>query len=72
MTTTERALDCAWTVNDVITRHPATMTVFNRFGLDICCGATLSVEKAAAEAGVDGEVLCDALRTAAAPRRHAP
>jgi iron-sulfur cluster repair protein YtfE (RIC family) len=44
------------------------MPVFNRFGLDTCCGAMLSVEEAARQEGVDREALCAELHAAALAR----
>ena len=70
MPTTELDIDCRSTVNSIVTTHPETAAVFNRFGLDTCCGATLTVEEAAHREGVDTRVLCTELRSAAqAPSR---
>ncbi len=70
MTTSEIELDCQWTVGQVIERYPATAAVFNRFGLDTCCGASVSVREAAHRDGVEGETLCAALHEAARSRRE--
>ncbi|HKT08785.1 MAG TPA: DUF542 domain-containing protein [Gemmatimonadaceae bacterium] len=64
MDTTERPLDGTWTVADVLHNHPATGTVFTRFGLDTCCGGVLTVEEAAHRHGLDSVALCAALRAA--------
>lgn len=58
-------LDCSQSVNSIITRFPATVTVFNSFGVDLCCGASLSVSDAARANALDEHALCVALRTAA-------
>jgi iron-sulfur cluster repair protein YtfE (RIC family) len=58
-------LDCTLTVRHVIERYPATRAVFDRFGVDACCGGGASVEQAARLHDVDGVALCTALRTAA-------
>jgi len=58
-------LDCSQTVNSIMTRFPATVTVFNSFGVDLCCGASLSVSDAARANALDEHALCVALRTAA-------
>jgi iron-sulfur cluster repair protein YtfE (RIC family) len=71
MATTELELDCTSTVNDIITRHPATMAVFNHFGLDTCCGAMLSVAEAAHANGVNADALCTELHAVARPHWHA-
>lgn len=62
MATTDTALDCAQSVNDIISRHPETIAVFNRFGLDTCCGGSLSVTEAARASGAEVDALCAALR----------
>lgn len=64
--TTDAVLDCTWSVNDVLKRYPMTMEVFNRHGIDLCCGGVLSVDEAATQEGVDKEVLCAELRAVAA------
>jgi iron-sulfur cluster repair protein YtfE (RIC family) len=56
--------DCTATVNATMARWPATMAVFNRFGVDTCCGGGSSVEDAARRDGVDAPALCAALRDA--------
>ncbi len=57
-------LDCSHSVNAVMTQYPSTIEVFNRFGVDTCCGAVLSVEQAAQANAVDAKALCAALREA--------
>ena len=57
-------LDCSLSVNAVLTIFPSTLPVFNRFGLDMCCGGDLSVADAARAADVDAETLCSALTSA--------
>jgi iron-sulfur cluster repair protein YtfE (RIC family) len=60
----QKNLDCSLSVNAILARYPSTLPVFNRFGLDTCCGGGLSVGDAAHAADVDAEVLCGALRDA--------
>ncbi|HEX3157927.1 MAG TPA: DUF542 domain-containing protein [Gemmatimonadaceae bacterium] len=57
-------LDCTATVNDTMARWPATAAVFNRFGVDTCCGAGASVEESARRDNADATALCAALREA--------
>lgn len=64
MNTTDYDLDCTWTVQDVLDRHPAAAGVFTRFGLDTCCGGTLTVKEAAYRHGLDSTTLCAELRAA--------
>lgn len=59
-------LDCSMTVNSVISRYPSTADVFNRYGIDSCCGGGTAVDAAARAAGVDSGCLCEDLHAAAA------
>lgn len=58
------ALDCQLSVNAVLASFPSTATVFDRFGIDRCCGGPLTVDQAARAHGIDSEMLCSALRQA--------
>jgi len=49
------------TVNEIIRRWPATVAVFNRFGIDACCGGAVPAAEAAARDGADPEALRRAL-----------
>lgn len=60
------SLDCSLSVNVILARYPSTLPVFNRFGLDTCCGGGLSVADAARAADVDAAALCSALADAIA------
>ena len=51
----------ALTVNEIIRRWPATVEVFNRFGIDACCGGAVPPDEAAARDGADPEALRRAL-----------
>jgi iron-sulfur cluster repair protein YtfE (RIC family) len=62
----EIELDCQWTVGQVLERYPTTATVFNRYGIDLCCGSAVSVREAAHRDGVEAEALCAELHAAAA------
>jgi len=64
--TPDRGADArALTVNETIARFPATMAVFNRFGIDTCCGGGATIEEAAHRDGLDLDALLDALAAAA-------
>lgn len=54
-------LPSATTVNELIREHPATVRVFNEFGIDACCGGAASVTDAALRDGADPEALWQAL-----------
>ena len=53
------------TVNEAIRLHPATVAVFNDFGIDACCGGAAPLAEAAARVGADPDALLAALRAAA-------
>lgn len=63
MAGTELELDCKLTVHEIVHRYPATREVFTRFGMDTCCGSSVSVEESAHREGVDPATVCEALRT---------
>jgi regulator of cell morphogenesis and NO signaling len=68
MSSTEIAL-MAMTVNEAIRRYPATVAVFNKYGIDACCGGALPVAEAAANEGVDRDALrADLLEAAGVAR----
>lgn len=48
-------------VNEVIRTHPATVEVFNRFGIDACCGGAAPIREAAVRDGADPDALLVAL-----------
>lgn len=45
------------TVNEAIRRYPATVAIFNRHGIDACCGGAAPVAEAAERDGADYETL---------------
>jgi iron-sulfur cluster repair protein YtfE (RIC family) len=62
------SIDQELPVNEVMKRYPETMGIFNRFGMDTCCGANASVTEAARRDGVDLDSLLEAIRDAVSPR----
>jgi iron-sulfur cluster repair protein YtfE (RIC family) len=50
------------TVNETIRRYPATLEIFNRYGIDACCGGAASVVDAARRDGADVDSLLAELR----------
>ena len=62
MTTREsRTVDTAATVNEILAQHPATVSVFNVFGIDACCGGDASLDEAARRDNADVVALIAAL-----------
>lgn len=55
-------LDPTLTINQIVARFPETIPIFDRFGLDICCGGDVRVEEAAQRDGVDAAEVLSALR----------
>ena len=49
------------TVHDLVGRVAGSRAVFDRFGVDTCCGGEVPVALAARRHGVDLELLLDAL-----------
>lgn len=62
----DRVIDTGLTVDAMVARHPETMPVFNRFGLDTCCGGGAPIADAARRDGANLDELVQALRDALA------
>lgn len=46
-------IEADMTVNEIVQRQPATLSVFRTFGIDTCCGGPLSILEAATRHGRD-------------------
>jgi regulator of cell morphogenesis and NO signaling len=57
-------LDSELTINEIVLRFPETIPVFNRFGLDVCCGGGVRVDQAAQRDGLDATEILSALHRA--------
>jgi len=53
------------TVGEMVVENPATARVFEKYGIDYCCGGKHSLDDACRESGVAPTVLLDELRQAA-------
>lgn len=53
------------TVNEAATHFPATLRVFNAYGIDSCCGGAKPIAEVARRHGFDLDELLAALREAA-------
>lgn len=67
-------IDANTTVRELVGRYPQTRTVFEKYGLDYCCGGGRSLTDAVADRSVELPALLDALHEAiqAAPSRVDP
>ena len=61
---TDRVITKDMTINDIIKTYPLTITVFNKFRVDSCCGGGQTVEKTATADSVDVKALLRALNEA--------
>jgi regulator of cell morphogenesis and NO signaling len=61
MTSNHTHVEAGATVNEIVVRHPETIAVFNRFGIDSCCGGGLPLRDAAHRDGAELEALLRAL-----------
>jgi len=59
-------IDTSVSVNEMVASHPETMPVFNRFGLDTCCGGGAPIVEAARRDGAKLGDLVQALEGAIA------
>lgn len=57
-------IDKASIVDELTARYPDTIAVFNRFGIDSCCGGGVPIAEAASRDGADFDALLAALRAA--------
>lgn len=48
-----RTITPSMTINEVVRKHPDTMKVFSRHGLDTCCGGHMKIDDSARNAGAD-------------------
>jgi regulator of cell morphogenesis and NO signaling len=56
------------TINDIVAKYPAALSVLQRFGLDTCCGGALPLATAASHHSLDAdEVMAALLRECATP-----
>jgi len=60
----DSTIDTRVSVNEMVARHPETMPVFNRFGLDTCCGGGAPIADAARRDGANLDELVKALADA--------
>ena len=59
------------TINETIRERPATVAVFDRLGLDSCCGGALRIEDAAGRHGLELGAVLSELNEVALERQQA-
>jgi regulator of cell morphogenesis and NO signaling len=69
---TQQRIDAAWTVNEILHRHPNAVSVLGSFGIDSCCGGGLSLEEAARRHGADPHVVLHAIEAVTPRATKAP
>ena len=62
-------IDPSATVNEILMQYPATVSVFNTFGIDACCGGDADLAEAAYRDGADVNALLAALDSVARDAR---
>ena len=62
MQNTTTQIDKESTVNEIVAQYPDSITVFNQFGIDSCCGGAVPVTEAAQRDGADVDELLAALQ----------
>lgn len=67
----DTAIDSSWTINEVLGMYPETVTIFNAYGMDMCCGGDETIDVACEEAEVDRDALVAALLDVAAESKAA-
>lgn len=68
MTTRTITVDAGETLNELVARAPEALSVLQRFGLDTCCGGSLSLAVAAQHHSLDVNELLAAVRAALGER----
>ena len=63
-TATTPAIEPTMTVNEIIAAVPATVTVFQAWNIDACCGGAKTIETVAERHGYDLDRLLADLRAA--------
>ncbi|MEP6832141.1 MAG: DUF542 domain-containing protein [Gemmatimonas sp.] len=61
MSFAQTSVTTEWTVGDVTRCFPMSLLVFHKLGVDTCCGATATLDKAAAKAGITAADIMAAL-----------
>jgi regulator of cell morphogenesis and NO signaling len=62
MQNTTTQIDKGSTVNEIAAQYPDSITVFNQFGIDSCCGGAVPLAEAAQRDGADVDELLAALQ----------
>src|SRR6476619_6457746 len=61
------SIESRQTVAEVATSHPGTVRVFQRLGIDFCCGGKATLVDACAKKGLDIDAVLENLRSSLEP-----
>jgi iron-sulfur cluster repair protein YtfE (RIC family) len=59
-----REIDPTLSVNEIVRRHPTSLSVLTARGINTCCGGALALSVAAANANLDLSPLLDEIKAA--------
>ena len=59
----QREITGETTINEAVLLRPGSVRVFERFGLDACCGGGLPIAEAARRHGLDAGEVLEAVRS---------
>jgi iron-sulfur cluster repair protein YtfE (RIC family) len=62
-TSATQAVQSTWSVNETLQLYPAATAVFNKFGIDACCGGAASISEAAIRDGANPDELLSTLNS---------
>jgi regulator of cell morphogenesis and NO signaling len=62
MSTTTKRIEPTMTVNEVVRLYPASIAVFNEYGIDTCCGGGVALAVAVQRDNVDLAEVLDRLQ----------
>lgn len=67
----QKPIDGSMTLDEITNAHPDTIAVFNRLGMDICCGGDVTLAEACKRDGVRLEEVVPSLNATPATNGRA-
>jgi len=62
MNSLTREIDATLSINDIVRRYPASLSILTARGIDTCCGGDIPLSIAAADANLDLSALLDEMK----------